>query len=691
MSARSDAEKEETKEIALVLVCLYATFTRRWDHYVCKWQLLHHYIVSIIQVKSKLQKHTFKSDPDKVSQNGDFIWVSLICQDLNQLNKGNHIPNDDTATGFLELLSCIEDLSNIIRINESKLNIIQSNKTCKYSNIYTNNVLLKSVKLATEKNYRTFLHLLFTIGEQSLDVQLNNLIRSLPLHHAAATGNFCAILYLSVTAKAYGNVLDRNNNTPAHLAYMNGYRYIGDYICKNVQNVKSMKNNAGQTPTNIREAFQEYEKLYNIVKEEEETDESVNLTEQIDGMSLTTRLLDHWLSKSKSMSFRKIMDNSIVNYSFGEAKLVQSLVIDFAKSIGNKIAEYNPLLKGTLVLVGSAGDNVRLNAPDESDCTWLLDWKNVRVILEDMSEEDQKFKHYKHSIRAESDDMEINRLLEGTNLLEEFYNQTLKAVSELLPNLDPRISLILPRVKRIGCGVCITLAWAGTTYPMLMVDMDLVPAIKASRPANFTHPPLTKNIVDPRLDAIVVVQTHIKSGEIRCSTTLEEQVVMQRLSTGQHLVFIIAKLLVSKLKTEKWASKLFRERFTFFSTKQFKLPAPTGFLLKSSFFQELENVPNPDDWEENCIVDRLKGIFFSMCKKDDKDKLHSGLIPSYFSSTIQPPAAGFMAPAICKFILDNEKELRKMEDSTSDRNEAEELQQLAVMWNMALNKYYNID
>ncbi|CAL4067999.1 unnamed protein product, partial [Meganyctiphanes norvegica] len=614
---RSEAEKVEMKEIALIFVCLYATFTKQWDQAICKWQVLYRYLVSLIQVKSMPEMLELKSDVDVSSQFEDNTWIANICENLNQLNKENHIPDEESFIGLLDILSCIEELSESIRFNENMITSILPNKKYKIVNISTDKVLLKCVKLATENNFPVFLHLLFTIGQQSLNTPLNEIIKSLPLHHAASVGNFCSIVYLTLTCHASVNVLDRNGNTPAHLAYMNGYSYIGDYLCKYDQTIEMINNNAGQTPNKLKEAFKNYEKLYGIERDEYENDITMNLSEQIDGISLSTKLLEHWLSKTNSMSFRKIMEKSVVDYSCGEAKHVLTLVVDFTKRIGRKIAEYNPLLKGIIVPVGSAADNVRLNAPDENDCTWLLDWKNIRVHLDDMSKDAQKMS-YKHIIRVESDNMEIQYLLKDTNLLEEFYAQSTKALSDLVPNLDPHLSLILPGIKRIGCGVCITLAWAGTTYPMMIITMDLVPAFKASRPINFPHPPLTKNKEDPRLNDIYVVQTHIKGGEKRCSTTLEEQFIMQQLSSGQRFVFIIAKLLVSKLKTEKWAPKKFKERFTFFSTKQFILPAPTGFLLKSAFFQELERVNNPEDWKENCIVDRLKGIFYCMCTFNSK-------------------------------------------------------------------------
>ncbi|CAL4169240.1 unnamed protein product [Meganyctiphanes norvegica] len=178
------------------------------------------------------------------------------------------------------------------------LKMIKSDKDCNLKNISTKNTLLKCVKLATENNFQNiFASIVYNWGTKSKH-STKQCHPSLPVHHAAATGNFCAIAYLTLTVGAKVNVLDINNNTPAHLAYMNGYRYIGDYLCKHDQNVESMKNKAGQIPKIIQKAFKEYEKLYDVVKDDE-TDESVNLSKQKDGLSLTTKLLDHWLSKTK--------------------------------------------------------------------------------------------------------------------------------------------------------------------------------------------------------------------------------------------------------------------------------------------------------------------------------------------------------------------------------------------------------
>ncbi|CAL4131561.1 unnamed protein product, partial [Meganyctiphanes norvegica] len=79
LSVRSETEKTEMKEIALLLICLYATSTNQWDHALCKWQDLHCYLVSLMQIKDNLGAPQFKSNTKEGSDSEDHNWVTLIC------------------------------------------------------------------------------------------------------------------------------------------------------------------------------------------------------------------------------------------------------------------------------------------------------------------------------------------------------------------------------------------------------------------------------------------------------------------------------------------------------------------------------------------------------------------------------------------------------------------------------------
>ncbi|CAL4252915.1 unnamed protein product, partial [Meganyctiphanes norvegica] len=273
-----------------------------------------------------------------------------------------------------------------------------------------------------------------------------------------------------------------------------------------------------------------------------------------------------------------------------------------------------------------------------------------------------------HRISVNSENPRVKGLLHKTTLLEEFYACAQIAIKEIIPSLDSRLTIILPGIQRIGCGICLSMVWYGKDYPILIIKTDLVPAIKTPRPRNFLHPPLTHKLnLAEHLKSAYIVQTFIGEGEYRTATTLfEQQVFLEPSLKSQRFVFLIAKLIVSKLKTEKWAPIHLKERLKYFDSRTFKIPVPSGFLLKSAFFYELENHPNPNDWKANCVVDRLIGMFKSMCKFEEndmsrlegkEDHLYPSMIKNYFSPTTQPAETGFSAPYLANFLEQNKERL----------------------------------
>ncbi|CAL4068360.1 unnamed protein product, partial [Meganyctiphanes norvegica] len=504
------------------------------------------------------------------------------------------------------------------------------------------------------------LHMLTTVALQGVDYPLNDLLQSLPLHHAASAGRIANVAYLLYTCKAKPEAQDGTGNTAAHIAYLNGHKTLGTYLMTKYPYLQNTKNSAKKTPDMIKEAHNEYEDLYEMNVKDSESEENIEITEQTNENKLITKLMVSWLQKTKGKGFKSLVEKNVIDYSKGEAKTLLTLATNFAQSIGDGIARINSTFKGKLVLVGSAGDKARLYAPDEFDFTWVLDWDDVISEFVEMPIKEQLKNRYKHKILLNSETPEIKKLLHKTNLLDEFFDCAQEAIKEIIPSLDPRLTLISPGIKHIGCGVCLSLAWYGKEYQLLIVNIDLVPSIKTRRPNNFPQPLLAERfIINPHLEPAYIVQTHIGEGEYRTATTLvEQQIMLDPSLEHQSFVFMIAKLMISKLKSEKWAPLFFKDRFRYFDSQFFKIPTPSGFMLKSAYFHELENLPNAEDWKGNCIVNRLRGIFKAMCRKtEDTDILYSGMIHNYFSPTTQPAERGLMAPAILNFIQDNENEL----------------------------------
>ncbi|CAL4071324.1 unnamed protein product, partial [Meganyctiphanes norvegica] len=703
-SARSEAERSETKSIALLIPCFYLT-CKLSSNKNCNWRTIYSHLLGLmdgrITVDKDLQICQFIDDktpnPNVNLKNGDekvmketekeenanvtgkdskkeksyeyeedtediYSWILKLCQKISfEFHKHKTFDTNNERVSLPELIFCITELKKSIKLqSENTYKLCQKTKTVILPILSLKHILKKAMKVATEGRFYFLLHMLTTNALQSMDDHLNDMLESLPLHHAAASGKITNVAYLLLTCKAKPDAQDINGNTAAHISYMNGHKTVAKYLLTNHPSLKVIKNTSGKTPKMIKEAQSDYEKLYDMKVDDPESEEYFEITEQTDPEKLITKLMECWLLRTKGTSFKSLVEKRLIDYSKGEAKTLLTLTTEFAQKIGDGITKINSIFKGRLVLVGSAGDQARLYAPDEFDCSWILDWDNISSKLVELPKEQQMYRQYKHEIFADSETPEIKKLLQKTNILEEFYACAQEAIKEIIPSIDSRLTLVLPGIKRIGCGVCLSMAWYGNEYPLLLIKIDLVPAIKTPRPNNFPLPPLTEKLnLAPHLKAVYIVQTHIREGEFRIATTLLEQHFMQEATLRpQRFTFLIAKLMISLLKTEKWAPRLYKDRFSYFDSRHFKLPTPSGFLLKSAYFHELENVPNSEAWKANCIVDRLKGIFYAMCRPTkDNNSLDSGKIQNYFSPTTQPAEAGFMAPAIFKFIQNNENEL----------------------------------
>ncbi|CAL4122382.1 unnamed protein product [Meganyctiphanes norvegica] len=168
------------------------------------------------------------------------------------------------------------------------------------------------------------------------------------------------------------------------------------------------------------------------------------------------------------------------------------------------------------------------------------------------------------------------------------------------------------------------------------------------------------------LDAAYV--SRIDNCEGRFSQALEENYIFLNLGKHKKMIFLFCKYFVSVLKAEGWYPENLKKRYKYFDYRQYKLPTPQGFLLKSSFFRELERVPDDKYWTPSHYLNRTKSIFLHMCRKNeykeslfksllqnkeihiDTKQLDSGLVPPYFASGTEKQNAGYLAPTILMFL-----------------------------------------
>ncbi|CAL4091024.1 unnamed protein product, partial [Meganyctiphanes norvegica] len=683
-SAKDNKARHKIKSNVILFGCLYATFTEPEDN--VSWRELYSYTFE--ELNGIIEDFDNNKD-DRLT------WISQLCQKINhQFEPMSSCDIQENMQGsFIELFNCLNQMKKRIHhLPDNQFKVQKINGDClhKLDVFNVDNALKQALELTCKKKYNLFLHMLISHAGVNLSDPLDDMLKTHAIHHAAAEGNKGTVAYLLHSCNIESDVKDRFGNNAAHYAFMYGHSETGDYITAFKPELKDMKNSSEKTPLDLKVAFKDkVKKLKNqkLLDNNKELKVMLNdVYEKNNELDLVTIHLDMCLLRRKirKLTFAELSQESLVDMSTDENKSIFKEVLGFIDQVGLYISKKNKYFQGKLIPAGSSAEECRLGAADEFDFNWVFDWgEDIKAKLEEIPTKDQALKGYTHQIMLDSPNQEIKRLLSGSNLLDQFYC----AVKEALPNFfqfeDKRISVILPGVKRTGVGVNLTLAWMGTMGTLLLVDVDLLPVIKATRPDEYPHPTLTAahikvgdqsiihtiNIADFKwkftstdMDAVYI--NSIGNGEWRFSQTLEESFTMLNLNKDMKCVFLITKYIVSALKAEPWYPEDVKKRYWYFNSKSFKLPAPQGFLMKSAFFEELEKVPKEEYWEESWYLVRIKSIFLRMCRqcnqrdeilksikpnmssKDTTKELECGKVPSYFAKETQRPTAGYLAPII---------------------------------------------
>lgn len=119
---------------------------------------------------------------------------------------------------------------------------------------------------------------------------------------------------------------------------------------------------------------------------------------------------------------------------------------------------------------------------------------------------------------------------------------------------------------------------------------------------------------------------------------------MKNLTADKRRVFLACKLVLSSLKVEKWAPRHIQNQFKYFLGTFFKIPSPKGFLPKNTFFLELEEVADEEQWTEEHLVERMISIFRRMCEEhaDPASQVTSwepAAVKAYFASWLAVSAS----------------------------------------------------
>ncbi|ROT81710.1 ankyrin repeat protein [Penaeus vannamei] len=234
---------------------------------------------------------------------------------------------------------------------------------------------------------------------------------------------------------------------------------------------------------------------------------------------------------------------------------------------------------------------------------------------------------------------------------------------ESLVNCEPedrRLAIVLPGVKKTQVGVSLSLVWTGKVFPLLLVDVDVVATARASWPPALRRPKLTPSTLDS------VYLNSIGNNEWRFSFALAENAVMKSLTADKRRVFLACKMVLSALKVEKWAPRHVRNQFKYFHGRFFKIPSPKGFLLKNTFFLELEEVTDEEQWTEEHLVERMTSVFRRMCEEhtdpaSQETSWEPAAVKAYFADLTESPCVGFGVPEILNFLKSLDSQLNQFQ------------------------------
>lgn len=486
--------------------------------------------------------------------------------------------------------------------------------------------------LASQRGLPQLSFLLLTVGKVPCDVVVDVPTSSTALHQAAAHGN-TKIVALLLGLGANLRLADRYGHTALHLAAMFGhivtFQYIASVSCH------EERCRAGTTPSQICENFKRYLQLH---KKDEIPDDSDDEWESNDPGKAMRNIL-------KNIRFSELVDemNDIsVDFGSGEAKEIRDAVIQECEMIADKIRGQNSLFAGEIRLVGSSADGTRLYAPDEFDISLVLNSASdfhLHVSELNATEMHQTGHRLKLNVQTPHDSFQ------GCKLIDTFHDLIEKCLSKH-SIYDERLSLVPPGLRRTQVGSTMALAWQGTFYPLLLVNVDFVPVVLAPWHPRIRRPYLTT-------DDHHIYLSNTSDGEWRLSFCEAEVAVLSDLEEEERLVYLACKTLLSRMKAEPWMPYNVKRRYTWWVFRTWHIPLATGFAFKNSFLRQLE-IKRKDDvrWAPTELVRWMLGVFEGMCSAVEgrEEPLVSAQVRGYFGGDFEKPKMGEGAPEIVRFL-----------------------------------------
>lgn len=518
---------------------------------------------------------------------------------------------------------------------------------------------LKALKVCCEKPLPLFLHLMRSFTSPNLESVLNEVCKSRPLHHAAKSGNSSAVAYL-VECGASLLSKDRSDISPIQYAAMFGHRETEDILIRSLT-TDSEKRKRIKVEQSFSGYYDKYLNHYGFSRGDTRKSRYVNV--QTYEQLLTSRF-DHIKEQLLKKGVEKFATENLVSYTDGEAREIKDAVAQFLSSLKEQISLKNEVFEGDIGFVGSSEDNVRLYCPDEYDCNLLLKtisaYPHKELEAELINLEQAKIIQYGHrkSLKVQPIKENLKSLMKGTRFLDRFYSIAKESLIEM-DLKGGKLKVITPGIKRTQVGINLSLLWSGTEYPMLFIDIDFVPTVRAPWPEGLAKP--NCSLDSHHLEEVYL--NNVGEDEWRLSFGPTETEIMRGLSVNKRYVFLVCKMILAAFKTENWVPVEIKNQFMYWDSRMFTLHSKGGFALKNCFFEELASITNEEEWAKEKLLKRAQSVFERMCLIEEQPSSVEDMevngpaeypkpVKAYFGGDTEKASEYFIAPEIVRFLRD---------------------------------------
>lgn len=488
---------------------------------------------------------------------------------------------------------------------------------------------------ASRSGLQQLIYLLVKVGGLPVDAVVDPTSGTTALHHAASRGKSGVILLL-LSLGAWPLLPDRYGQTPPHLASMFAHQHAYEIFDKFLMKY-NLYCRAGTVPQEIRGNFLKRLEMFN----------SCNYASRLSIHEINTDQIEATKNLLRHIDFAKLVgctQKETIDFTSGEAQEIRDAVMKELQQIMKKIS--SGTFKGKLRLVGSSADGTRIGYPDSYDVNFVIEkLPEVEVNILQQKLEDVLVSGHKLTVELKTED----NTFQGNNLITKFYKYVWSCLKSYIL-LNRKLSLVPPGLTRTRVGVKLSLAWQGSEYPLLLIDVDLVPVLVVPWPEEISRPYLTPD------SSHMIHLSNTEDGTYICNFAATEVEVVQQLEPQEHQVFLTCKTLLSRMEAQPWMPRHMKNQFSWWDSRYWKIPTPAGFCLKNTFFKQVEKKRKKGiNWQKKDLIILVTSIFQGMCLETDGSSpgarsLVPAKINAYFGIECARSKVAEGAPEIVNFL-----------------------------------------